>query len=111
MNHIIFVCDTCCANGEKPGGEGFAAALREAAPDDVEVRSVSCLNMCDEPLALALRASDKVAYLFAGVNPETDVADALELIRLYRTAPGGVIEDARSVGRLRFCLKGRIPAL
>ena len=79
--------------------------------ETVDVRTESCLNMCDEPLALALRAPCKVAYLFAGLQPDTDLDDTLALIRLYVTAKDGVIADARPAGRLRFCLKGRIPAL
>ena len=116
MAHVIFVCDTCCPKNGQPRGAGFAATLRaalaaEAELADVEVRTESCLNMCEEPMALALRAPGKVAYLFAGLDPEEDVADTLALVRLYREAPDGVIADARPAGRLRFCLKGRVPAL
>ena len=38
-----------------------------------------------------------------------DLEDAVALCALYREAAPG-IEDARKAGRLRFCLKGRIPA-
>ena len=109
MADLVFVCDTCGAPESAAEGPGFAEALRAGAPDGIEVRTVSCLNMCDEPLALALRAPGKVAYLFAGLRPSEDLADTLALLRLYRDAPGGVIEDARPAGRLRFCLRGRVP--
>lgn len=111
MADIVYVCDTCAAPAEAPKGAAFAGALRAAEPKGVEIRTVSCLNMCNAPLALALRAPGKVAYLFSGVQPDTDVADTLALIRLYRAAPDGVITDARPAGRLRFCLAGRIPAI
>ncbi len=116
MADTVFVCETCCSKGEQPQGAAFAQALRERVADqqdlaNTEVRLVSCLNMCDTPLSLALRAPDKVAYLFSGVRPAIDIADAVELLRLYARAKDGVIEDARSAGRLRFCLTGRIPAV
>ncbi|SFM05810.1 DUF1636 family protein [Shimia aestuarii] len=111
MGDVVYICDTCAAPGEAPEGAGFAADLRMAAPVEVEVRTTSCLNMCDAPLALALRGSGKVAYLFSGVRPAEDVADTLALLKLYRDAPDGVIQDARPAGRLRFCLQGRVPPL
>lgn len=116
MSHVLYICDTCCSNNEQPQGAGFAQQLREAvavddALIDLEIRTVSCLNLCDEPLALALRAPDKTAYLFGGVAPATDLADTLALARLYVAAKDGEIVDARAAGRLRFCLKGRVPAL
>ncbi len=111
MADIVYVCDTCAAPSEAPKGAAFAQSLRLADLDGVEIRTVSCLNMCDAPLALALRGPGKAAYLFSGVQPDADVADTLALIRLYRAARDGVITDARPAGRLRFCLAGRIPAI
>lgn len=110
MGDTVFVCDTCGVGAGEPCGQRIADTLRRADLG-VDVRAVSCLNMCDEPLAMALRAPGKVAYLFAGIRPDEDVGDAIALIKLYRDAPDGIIEDARPAGRLRFCLKGRIPAL
>ncbi|KPA23517.1 hypothetical protein shim_01250 [Shimia sp. SK013] len=115
MTHTLFVCDTCCAENAAPSGATFAAALRDAARADPDlqalvVKTVSCLNVCSEPLALALRAPEKAAYLFAGIAPETDLADTLAMAKLFVQAEAGDITDARPAGRLRFCLKGRIPA-
>ncbi|MGR3713234.1 MAG: DUF1636 family protein [Shimia sp.] len=116
MKHTLFVCDTCAAQRQSPQGAAFAKTLQEAAQNDPSLKSltiegVSCLNVCSEPLAIALRAPDKNAYLFAGINPDTDLADTLALARLYTKAQHGIISDARPAGRLRHCLKGRIPAL
>ncbi|MCG6904620.1 MAG: DUF1636 domain-containing protein [Rhodobacter sp.] len=97
----VIVCGTCA------GGAGFAAALRDAGVDGVE--TVACMNQCDRPVTLAFRAKGKDAYLFAGIDPVADLADALALVRLYAEAPGGTIADARPAGRLRYCLVGRIP--
>lgn len=98
-----------CAGCGQGRGAGLAERLRERVPADIEVRLADCLNVCDRPVALALRGPGKDVYLFAGVDPETDLDDALALARLYRDAPGGTIADARPAGRLRFCLLGRVP--
>lgn len=87
------------------GCEG-GAALAEALGDGVV--TVPCLNVCDAPATVALRAPGKWAYLFSGVTP--DMADEVRtLVALYGDAPAGDITDARSLPRLRHCLIGRIP--
>jgi predicted metal-binding protein len=48
--------------------------------------------------------------VFAGVQ-DTDAADVLNFAKLYDESADGWIEDARPLGRLRFCLKTRVPAL
>lgn len=87
----------------------MALAVRDALDVKVEVVLTPCMNLCDEPVSLALRAPGKMAYLFSGTGPD-DVKDIAALAKLFVEAEGGVIEDARPAGRLRFCLKGRIPA-
>jgi predicted metal-binding protein len=52
----------------------------------------------------------KAAYLFAGVEPETQAEEVLAFMGLYAAAPEGEVVDARAAGRLRLCLRGRIPA-
>lgn len=116
MRHTLFVCDSCRQDSAPPCGPAFAKDLAERIARDpqlaqVEVRTTTCLNMCDEPMAVALRAPEKMAYLFAGLRPDADIEDTLALLRLYVEAADGEITDARPAGRLRFCLKGRIPPL
>ena len=109
MSHKLFICETCLdADGHTPGPE-MAAAVRKALDVEVEVVLTPCLNLCDEPVSVAFRAPGKMAYLFAGTGPD-DVSDIAAMARLFVEAKDGVVEDARSAGRLRFCLKGRIPA-
>ena len=111
MADTIFVCETCCLENMQTPGADFAARLAERFdPESVEIRTVACLNQCDEPMSLALRSQGKTAYLFAKVQPE-DLDDAAALIRLYTAALDGEIKDARPAGRLRHCLVGRIPAI
>ncbi len=111
MTNVVFICETCCLkDGQMPGVQ-FAAQLRDhLVSDDAEVRLTACMNMCDEPMSLSLRANGKTTYLFAGVEA-TDVADAAALVRLYIAAHDGEITDARDAGRLRMCLRGKVPAL
>lgn len=102
MADEVIICRTCAE-----GAEGFAEALQARVA--AEVRLVDCLNVCDAPVAMALKGAKKDAYLFAGVDTARDLDDAVALVGLFANAAPS-IEDARPAGRLRHCLKGRIPA-
>lgn len=104
----VIVCETCAASDRDPIGADFARDLQALVPDDVRVEITACMNLCEQPMALALRAKACDAYLFSGVTAD-DLEDAAALVRLYSAAPGGKITDARAAGRLRHCLVGRIP--
>lgn len=109
MVHKLFICETCQDAAGGTPGSALADDVRQRVGKDVEVVLTPCMNMCDEPVSLALRAPGKMAYLFSGVE-SGDAADIAALADLYVGAEGGVIEDARPAGRLRFCLKGRVPS-
>nr|WP_051242939.1 DUF1636 family protein [Stappia stellulata] len=106
-----------CDSGQPSGvHEGHLAALRDALlreglGETVELVPADCLGACGEPTALALQDAGRATYLFAGVSPVNDIEDIVSTCRLYLSSPEGRIVDARPCGRLRFCLKGRIPAL
>ena len=102
MSAVLHLCATC-----RPLPD--LAALRAALPEGAELRLHDCLNACGQPTALSLQGKG-TGYLFAGVDPEADAADIAATARTYLSAPRGAIEDARPCGRLRFCLKGRLPA-
>lgn len=114
MHHRVTVCETCTAAGETPRGGMFAqelqALLADAGLPDIAVETVACLNACSDPTALSFRAVGKWAYLFAGVDPTRDGPDVVAFARLYLDSADGDITDARACGRLRHCLRGRIPA-
>lgn len=95
----FIVCTGCT------GGADLARALQGR----VAVETTECMNVCDTPISLAVRAEGKAAYLFTGVDPDTP-EDIEAFAKLYAEAPDGQIMDARSAGNLRFCLVGRIPA-
>jgi predicted metal-binding protein len=104
---------TLCA-GCRPGeGEALAARLRQALAAEglaTEVALTDCMNICANPVSVAVRAEGKAAYLFAGVDPAGQVAELTAFARLYAAAETGVIDDARPCGDLRFRLVGRLPA-
>lgn len=112
----IVVCATCDPEAGGEGAERFLSSLRETLDRDglgdvVELAPVECMSACAEPVALALQGEGRASYLFSGVAPIEDVADIVATCRAYLAAPEGWIVDARPCGRLRLCLKGRIPAL
>ena len=99
MADRVIVCTGCT------GGAELAERLRGRVP----VETTDCMNVCDAPISLAVRAEGKAAYLFTGVDPDRP-EDIEAFARLYADAPDGQIADARAAGELRFCLVGRIPA-
>lgn len=109
MKPRVIICETCAAPGEAPQGAAFAASLQELVPEGVTVETAACLNQCDKPISMALRAEDRDIYIFHSVDPARDLADAAALARLYLAAEGGSIADARPAGRLRHCLTARVP--
>ena len=107
--HQVFVCSSCCRVGETPHGTAFVAALRARLGKDFNVVPHACFSVCSEPQALAFRAAGKAAYVFSGLNLD-DLDDIAAFADLWAGLADGWIEDARPIGRLRFCLKARIPA-
>lgn len=105
------LCACCAGPGKEAEGARFARALAARLADEpgVVVETAACMNLCARPIALALKAEGKPAYLFAGLDPARDLDDAAALCRLYAQAGAEGILDARAAGRLRFCLVGRVP--
>ncbi|WP_246098718.1 DUF1636 family protein [Paracoccus laeviglucosivorans] len=61
------------------------------------------------PVLLAMQAAGRASYLFHDLTP-ADAADIAATVAAYLDAPDGWIVDARPCGRLRLCLKTRIPS-
>ena len=93
--------------GECKGAE--LSALVGVLPETVEVRKSPCLDACDKPVALTFQGAG-AAYVFHGVKLTEDAADIAATARAYLESPDGWIEDARPCGRLRFCLRARLPS-
>jgi len=77
---------------------------------DFTVTTAKDIAQCAAPWSLALQGVGRASYVFCGLNFPEDIADLMATCRCYLSAPGGWIEDARPCGRLRFCLRTRIPA-
>lgn len=99
MTNRLTICATCT------GLEGPALARAVGAVDGWDVVLHDCLSMCAEPTAMAVQGGGAV-YLFSGVMP-ADAADIRAFMALYEA--DALVPDARPAGRLRFCLKGRVP--
>lgn len=103
MTKRVTICETCAG----PAG-ALAAALKGLEGWDVVMHP--CLSVCDEPVAMAVQGDGAATYVFAGVT-DADADDVRAFVRLFEDAEKGWIADARPAGRLRFCLKTRVPAL
>lgn len=102
MNKRLLICSTCMGEGE-----ALADALRV---EGWEVAMHPCLSVCDDPVAIAAQSTGGATYVFAGLTA-ADAGDVAAFAAAYDAAPAGWIEDARPLGRLRFCLKSRVPGL
>ena len=103
MTKRVTICATCA-------GPGPALADALADLSGWEVVMHPCLSVCDTPVGIAVQASEGATYVFAGLT-DADADDVRAFVALYDAAPAGWIADARPAGRLRFCLKTRVPAL
>ena len=114
MNRIV-VCRTCRTEKPEGGGDVLAAltgALREAGLDGaLDVAATDCMGACEEPVSVAFQGDGRATFLFSGVSLPEDIPDIVATSRVYLDAKDGWIEDARPCGRLRFCLRARVPAL
>ncbi|MDN3721950.1 DUF1636 family protein [Roseibium salinum] len=75
------------------------------------IETADCMGACEQPISLALQGEGRATYLFAGLSIPDDIEDIVATGRTYLDAENGWIEDARPCGRLRFCLRARVPAL
>ncbi|WP_271947977.1 DUF1636 domain-containing protein [Ruegeria faecimaris] len=109
----LMICKTCgTARDRAAEVQAVQDALKRAGlTDQVEVSEHACFSGCAEPTALAIQAQGRASYVFSGVDVVADAADIAETCRTYLNSPQGWIEDARPCGRLRMCLRARIPAL
>lgn len=106
---VLHLCATCDA--ERVAGEqATLQSALDAAGFCADVVAQPCMNACAEPVSLALQSHGRATYFFAGLDPAKDQADIVATVSAYLKSPGGWIEDATACGRLRHCLKGRVPA-
>ncbi|WP_306120167.1 MULTISPECIES: DUF1636 family protein [unclassified Roseitalea] len=110
----IVVCATCTGDRLTAGERvsAVATAIKAAGlTDRVRIGTAECMGACAEPVALALQGAGRASYLFSGIALADDGADIGATCRAYLDSDDGWITDARPCGRLRLCLRARIPAL
>lgn len=108
----LLICHSC-AGTRDPAAERLAvqnALVKDGLADRVEVGQHSCFSGCEDPVSISLQGLNLASYVFSGLNPISDADDISVTCRAYLDSPAGWIEDARSCGRLRLCLRARIPA-
>lgn len=113
LNRVL-ICNTCARAADvgplQDDIAGVRTALALAGFGDVfEVAEVENLGGCTNPVGIAFQGQGRASYVFAGVDLTTDLADIVAVCRAYLVADKGWIVDARPLGRLRFCLRTRVP--
>lgn len=108
----LLLCATCEGAGREGDQQAISAALAQAGlADQVNLDMVECMGACEKPVTLGLQGAGRASYVFAGVRPQQDADDIARTCATYLAAQAGLIKDARPCGRLRDCLRARLPAL
>ena len=112
----IYVCITCrCASDPEdapsPGLALACATARAAEGTGVAVRRVRCLANCNRALSAAIRCDGAWAYVFGGLEAETDAAALIEGARLLARAEDGVMPWRGRPEVLKRGLIARIPPI
>lgn len=108
----LLLCATCNGAGRDGDQKAIKMALAQAGlGDQVKVDMVDCMGACEKPVTLGLQGAGRASYVFAGVRPQQDADDIVRTCAAYLAAQAGLIKDAHPCGRLRDCLRARLPAL
>ena len=111
----VLICNTCArAPDASPLAEDIDTlrdALRNAGLSaQFEVAEVGCFGGCSDPSGIGFQGQGRASYVFSGTDIASDLSDVVAFCEAYLAAKDGWIEDARPLGRLRHCLRARIPA-
>lgn len=111
----VLLCRTCQHEAGATAEAAFNALKKafenEGLEGNLDLGTVDCMGACEQPVSLAFQGQDRATFVFSGVRFPDDIDDIVATARTYLGAKDGWIEDARSCGRLRFCLRARIPAM
>lgn len=109
----ILICSSCSGERDLQADlQAVESALKTAGLSNcVDVSDHACFSSCEEPTVMTMQGAKRASYVFSGVDPVGDANDIAATCKTYLSSPGGWIEDARPCGRLRLCLRARIPAL
>ncbi|MBO0345259.1 DUF1636 family protein [Roseibium sp. CAU 1637] len=112
MPVYLHLCSTCDAGRSQEDLMLMQRTFAQARlPRPVTVLTQPCMNVCSEPVTLSLQGQGLATCIFSGVQVEKDIDDLVATVRCWVEAPAGWIDNALACGRLRFCLKARVPAL
>ncbi|MEQ9488632.1 MAG: DUF1636 domain-containing protein [Alphaproteobacteria bacterium] len=112
----LLVCESCQRPDGAPSPRQDADALeavlqRHGLSEAISVRLSDCMGGCENPVSIGLQGYGMASYVFSGVDPAADSEDIAATCRLFLDSESGWIDDARPCGRLRTCLRARLPAL
>ena len=112
----IVVCKTCNdpaskMSPEETGLQILSALKATEMKDKFTVSYVDCMGACEEPTAIAFQGNRMATFLFSGVSVPGDIDDIVKTCRAYLNSSKGWIEDGLACGKLRHCLRARIPGL
>lgn len=115
IRNRILICNTCKRPPDAAPLADDIAGLRTALTTaglatQFEVAEVGCFGGCSDPSGIAFQGPGRASYVFSGTKLTSDLEDVLAFCTAYLEAKDGWIEDARPLGRLRHCLRARIPA-
>lgn len=110
---LLSLCSSCAGERDIEAERAAlrAALARAGLSSHVALAEHPCFGACEAPVAIAMQGQGRATYVFSDLDPVGDAADIAATCRLYLDSPAGWIEDARDCGRLRLCLRARIPAL
>ncbi|TMV10362.1 DUF1636 domain-containing protein [Ruegeria sediminis] len=108
----LLICTSCSGSRDRAAERQAVAeaVARAGLQGRVELAEHACFSACAQPVALGLQGPGLASYVFEGIDPVTDAADIAATCKAYLESPSGWIEDARPCGRLRLCLRSRMPA-
>lgn len=111
----VLICNTCARAPDAGPLAVDIVALQDALltagfTEQFEVVEVGCFGGCSDPSGMAFQGQGRASYVFSGTDINNDLKDILAFCETYLAAKDGWIEDARPLGRLRHCLRARIPA-
>ncbi len=113
---FLLICESC----QRPDGgaspredaDAVTAVLQShGLSEAISVRLSDCMGGCEHPVSIGLQGAGLASYVFSGVEPQIDIDDIVATCRQYLDSENGWIEDAHPCGRLRTCLRSRLPAL
>jgi len=112
----VYVCITCRRASDpedapRPGLALARATARAAEGTGVTVRQVHCLANCNRALSAAIRCDGTWAYVFGGLEAESDAAALIEGARLLARAEDGIMPWRGRPEVLKRGLIARVPPL